>query len=557
MTDLHTLARMYALQNAVKYEGKASAGSVIGQILREHPDLKSRMKELQTEAAAMVEQVNKLPTDEQRSQLETLAPELLEKKEHVQKSPFESLGLKQDGKYVTAFPPEPSKYPHIGHAKAAMVNYELAVWSGGEFCLRYDDTNPELAKEEFYNILIDNLQWLGISWKRHDIASDSINMDRILDIADRLVAEGHCFVDDTTAEATNKERYTGEPSKHRNQSVEETKKRWHHLKAGEVLRLKIDPAHKNSTMRDPTIFRVITTPHIRSGTKYSKWPTYDFETCLMDSIQGVTFRIRSKEFELRTELHQYIQRLAEFTPTNYYEMARFEIEGVETSGRVIREKVNSGEYLGWDDPRLSTIVALRRRGFTPEAIRSFLLTMGITKNDATLTWDDLYLHNRRVLNERAKRLFFVEDPVEILVPAAPKKAVHLSFFPHEKKHDRLFTTHERFLVARDDVISLRDGELYRLMDCVNFTKEGSSYTYVDDSIDTYRAKGKRIMHYVPAEHDAVRVEILMQDRTVRQGLGESRVADLAIGDIIQFERFGFCRLDSVENDVYKFWFTHK
>jgi glutamyl-tRNA synthetase len=329
------------------------------------------------------------------------------------------------------------------------------------------------------------------------------------------------------------------------------------LKPGEVLRLRIDPAHKNTTMRDPTIFRVIATPHVRTGTRYTKWPTYDYETCLMDSFQGITFRIRSKEFELRTELHQYIQRLAGFAPTRYYEQARFEIEGVETSGRVIREKIQSGDFLGWDDPRLATLVALRRRGFTPEAIRSFLLNLGITKNDATLTWDDLFLHNRRVLNETAKRLFFVEDPVAITVAGAPRKDVRLNFFPSDRKGERAFATHERFLIAKDDVEAMADGKLYRLMDAVNFTKDKNGYAYVDDSLDTYRARGERIMHYLPVEHATVAVEILMPDRTVRRGRGESRVADLAVGAHVQFERFGFCRLDTVEDGTYRFWFTHK
>jgi glutamyl-tRNA synthetase len=485
---------MYALQNAIRYEGKANPGSVIGQILREHPDVKSRMHELQGAARDAVERVNKLPLDEQRAELETTAPHLLERKEHVQRSPFESLGLTKDGRYITAFPPEPSKYPHLGHAKAALVNYELAVWSGGSFLLRFDDTNPELARDEFYSIIEDNLGWLGIAWSRKDVASEPVNMNRLLAIAEELIEHGYCFVDDTDAETTKKERYAGEPSRNRDQPLAETKQRWNDLRDGEVLRLKIDPAHQNSTMRDPTIFRVITTPHVRAGRAYTKWPTYDFETCLMDSIQGVTFRIRSKEFELRTELHHYIQRIAGFPLTQYYEQARFEIEGVETSGRVIREKIQSGEYLGWDDPRLATIVALRRRGFTPEALRSFLLAMGITKNDAVLTWDDLFLHNRRVLNDRAKRLFFIEDPVRLTIANAPAKRVALSFFPHEKKPDRLFETTESFLIARTDAESLRPGELYRLMDCVNFTRDGEDFAYVDDTLETYRSRGSRILH---------------------------------------------------------------
>ncbi len=555
---MHTLSELvekYALQNAVRYEGKANPGSVVGQILREHPQYKSDMKALGQLAAQTVERINKLPHHEQRSRLEAIAPELLERKEIIQKSIFEGLGWEHGTPLVTGFPPEPSKYPHIGHAKAALVNYEMAQWGGGKFVLRFDDTNPALAKQEFYDIIQDNLAWVGVTWTRMDIGSD--HMQQFYDTAERLIIEGHCFVDDTAAEKVNEERYKGEPNRNREQEPEETMRRWLVLKEGEVLRLKIHPSHKNTTMRDPTIFRTISEPHVRVGFKYTKWPTYDFETCLMDSIQGVTFRIRSKEFELRTELHQYIQRLTGHPITKYYEMARFSLEGVETSGRVIRERVNSGELLGWDDPSLSTLVALRRRGFTPEAIRSFLLSMGITKNDSTLTWDDLYLHNRRILNERAKRLFFVDDPVKITISGAPKKEVHLSYFPQTKAGEREFQVHERVNIARDDFMALRSGELYRLMDAYNFERDDDRFIFAGDSLEDYRSKGKRILHYLPLEHKSVRVEILMPDRSVRSGLGESRVNELAIGDHVQFERVGFCRLDSVESGVAKFWFTHK
>lgn len=555
MDSPEALFEKYALQNAVRYDGKANPGSVVGAALQAQPELKKDIKTLGKLAAQIVATVNAMSVDEQRAKLEAIAPELLERKEKEQKSIFEGLGWEHGTPLITGMPPEPSKYSHIGHAKAALVNYEMAKWGGGEFRLRFDDTNPALAQQEFYDIIQENFRWLGVEWTRLDIATDY--MERFEDFAQQLIEQGHCFVDDTDADTTNKERYAGKPSANRSQEPAETMRRWQALKEGEVLRLKIDPAHKNTTMRDPTIYRVINKAHVRTGMKYSKWPTYDFETCIMDSLQGITFRIRSKEFELRTELHQHIQTLLGFTPTKYYEQARFELEGVETSGRVIREKIQSGEYLGWDDPRLATLVALRRRGFTPEAIKSFCLGMGITKNDSTLTWDDLYLHNRRVLNETAKRLFFVEDPVAITVSGLPQKTVHLSYFPTTKANERDFTVSEEILIAKSDADALVDGKLYRLMDAANFTKQGAAYAYAGDELSEYRAKGKGILHYLPAAHDSVNVEILMPDLTIRKGLGENRVRELTVGDHIQFERVGFCRLDSVEGNVHKFWFTHK
>ncbi len=552
---MQDLLEKYALQNAVRYDGKAAIGSVIGQVVREHPELKSQVKELQNLAKAIVEKINALSQEKQRESLEKLAPELLEKKEHKEPDRFAFLGVAEGEVLVTGFPPEPSKYPHIGHAKACLLNYEFAKRYNGRFALRFDDTNPTLAQAEFYDIVLDNLRWLGVMPDRIDIGSDRMN--ELYEFAEQLIADGHCFVCDCDAEITNQLRYAGKPCAHREQAAAETQKRWAALSEGEVLRLRIDANHQNTTMRDPTIFRVITEPHTRTGTKYRIWPTYDFETCLMDSLQGITYRLRSKEFELRTQLHQYIQQLCGFGPTRYYEFARFELVGVETKGRVIREKIQNGEMIGWDDPSLATLVALRRRGFTPQAIKSFILSTGLTKTESTLTWDDLYLHNRRVLNDTAKRLFFVENPTTVRVEGAPQRSVHLSFFPTEKGGERSFQTNEEFLVAADDVALLEEGALYRFMDCINFRKHGSRYVFDSVELEKYKTKGKRIMHFLPANHECVSVTVLMPDKTLRSGVAESRVASLAIGDIIQFERFGFCRLDAVEGATFKFWFTHK
>jgi glutamyl-tRNA synthetase len=553
---MESLIEKYALANALKYGGKANAGNIIGQIIKENPDAKKDIKTIQQHAAKIVEAVNAMTLEQQRARLEDLAPELLEKKEHKEHDLFAFLSIQDGQRIITGFPPEPSKYPHIGHAKAILVNSELAKRYNGKFHMRFDDTNPTLAQKEFYDIHLDNYQWLGVHIDRLDIASDL--MEKFYELAEKVITSGHAFVCDCDPDLTNNLRYRGEPCPHRTQSAHDALIAWKQLKEGQVLRLRIDSAHKNTTMRDPTIFRVIAQQHVRTGTKYRVWPTYDFETCLMDSIQGITHRLRTKEFELRTELHTHIQKLLGFEPTSYYEFARFNMVGVESSGRVIREKVQNGELVGWDDPSLTTLVALRRRGFTPEAIKSFVMSTGLTKNEATLTWDDLYLHNRRVLNETARRLFFVENPVQIKVIGAPKKTVALSYFPSAKKGERAFETHEDFYISEDDFSALKPGEFYRLMDCVNFTEQPEDeYHFQGEDIETYRQKGNRILHFLPVEHAAVPVEVLMPDKDVKRGLGEARVKDLAVGDIIQFERFGFCRLDSIDGGTYKFWYTHK
>ena len=335
-------------------------------------------------------------------------------------------------------------------------------------------------------------------------------------------------------------------------------KKFHRLKPGAaVLRLKIDLEHTNSTMRDPTLFRIVREPHARHGKKYFVWPNYDFQNAVMDGYYGVTHRLRSKEFEMRSELQKYIQKLLRLTSTYTYEFARFNLKGVPSSGRVIREMINKKELRGWDDPSLATIVALRRRGFTPEAIKNFVLSTGITKSEATLTWDDLIVHNRRILDEKADRYFFVSDPVKIMISGAPEMEVELHLHPHHRRGGRKFRVKENFYISKDDFKVLKRGKLYRFMDCLNFVKKDKAFVFDSTEYRKFREKGARIMHYLPIQKDLVKVEVLMPDKRVVKGLGEPLMKKLKAGDIIQAERFGFMKLDKKEKNKLSFWYTHQ
>ncbi|MFH1510536.1 MAG: glutamate--tRNA ligase, partial [Candidatus Woesearchaeota archaeon] len=428
--DLGIVLRKHALHNAAKFSGKASAGAVIGKVLQEEPSLKERIAEVKAIAARIVDEVNKMAPQDQLSELERVAPELLEKKEAKEKDLFAFLGIKEGDNVTTAFPPEPSKYPHIGHAKAIILNHELASRYNGRFVLRFDDTNPALARKEFYDIHLDNYRWLGLSWNELDYGSD--HMDIYYRHCVQLLEQGHAYVCTCSQDDIKKSRMQSVACRCRIRSREENMQLWKDLpnlpEGSGIVRLKIDLEHKNSAMRDPTIFRIIDEPHPRVK-KHRVWPTYDFETAIMDCIGKITHRLRSKEFELRNELQRYIQSLLGYPETFIYEFARFNLEGVPSSGRIIREMMQKKELIGWDDPSLTTIVALRRRGFLPEAIKSFVLSTGITKSEATLTWDDLFVHNRRLLDKLCDRYFFVHEPVEVLIENAPEQELFLKKHP--------------------------------------------------------------------------------------------------------------------------------
>ena len=551
--------RKYALQNAIRYNGKANPGAVIGKVLAEHPELKEQIKEIAKEISKIISAVNKIKPEEQQKELEELAPELLEKKETKEKDIFEFLGIRENEPVVTAFPPEPSKYPHIGHAKAIIMNYELAKKYSGKFVLRFEDTNPELAKEEFYKIHLDNYEWLGIKPDKVDYASDY--MDELYKYAEKIIGENQAYMCSCAPELIKENRRSGTECRCRYQQPQQNMEKWKEFfdaKAGKlVLRLKGHMQSPNTTLRDPVIFRIIDEPHPRTKKKYRVWPNYDFENSIMDGIEGVTHRLRSKEFELRNELQRLIQTLAGFKETKIYEFSRFNLEGVESSGRIIREKVENKELIGWDDPSLTTLVALKRRGFLPEAIKEFVLSTGITKNESVLKWDDLVVHNRRLLDSKCSRYFFAENPKEIEIENAPQQEVELKLHPEFKeKGSRKFKTKDKFYVSEKDFMEFKDGKLYRLMDCLNFKKIKNKFIFDSLEYEKYKDKGDKIIHWLPIEKNLEKVEILMPDKKIAKGLAEKGVLDLKEEDIVQFARFGFCRLDKKEKAKLLFWFTH-
>jgi len=557
-SELVNLAEKYALQNAIKFGGKANANAVISKILGEHPEWKGNIKYIAKEVSAVIKEISTLSVEKMTERLQEISPELLEKKEHEKKDIFDFLGIKENEKITTAFPPGPEKYPHIGHAKAAILNYLLAKKYNGRFILRYEDTNPNLVKAIFYDVIADNLSWLGVKWDEVMYASD--HMQLFYDLAEKAIKDGNAYMCFCEEEKIRKSRAEGVACECRSQSVDENLKFWREFnqyEAGKaVLRLKIDLNNKNTTMRDPTIFRIIDEPHARHGRKYRVWPTYDWQNAIMDGNFGITHRLRSKEFEMRNELQRHIQRILGLRETKIYEFARFELKGVDTSGRVIREKIQKGEYIGWDDPRLATIEALRRRGFTPEAIRDFVVSTGMTKHESELTWNDLVIHNRRVLDSRATRHSCIIDKVLINIEGAPELDVELHLNPKDKKGGRKFHTTSRFYVSKNDLDMVKEGELVRLMDCLNFIRKNNKFVFDSLEYNKFKSRGEMIINWLPAEGN-VDVEILMDDARIVKGIAESHITNLKIGDIIQFERFGFCRLDDINENIYKFWFTHK
>lgn len=523
--------RKYAVLNAVKFKGKANPGAVIGGVLSELPEAKKDMKFLSQKVQEVIKEINLIDLKDLEAESKNY-----EANKREDRGVFSFFNIKEGEKVVSAFPPEPSKYLHLGHAKALFSNKMLAEEYSGKFILRFDDTNPDLAKKEFYDKQLDDINWLGVKPDKIIIASDYL--DKIDDYARVLIKEKRAYVCNCKSEVMSELRKKREDCEHSNNFSEEE---FNNLKEGYVLRLKLDMKSDNSTFRDPVIYRVIKKPHVRVKGR-SKWPAYDFETAILDGMEKITHRIRGKEFELRAPLQREIQKLLKLPITQTYEFARFEIKGADTGGRTVREGIEEGKYLGWDDPSLVTLVALKRRGFLPEALKNFVISTGFSKSESTLTWEDLIKHNRRLLDKEAKRFFFIERPKKIEIKNAPNQKIELNLNPNYKNGGRNFSINKTFFIDEKDFKKMKNGELYRLMDCLNFKKIDNSFEYVEGGIEEYKKEGKGIMHWLPEINE--KIEILTPEKKIIEGIAESNIGLLKIGEVIQFERFGFCRYDS-------------
>ena len=330
---------------------------------------------------------------------------------------------------MTRFPPEPNGYLHIGHAKSILLNYGLAKQYGGKFNLRFDDTNPTKEKTEFVESIISDVRWLGADFEdRLFFASDYF--DTMYECAVKLIKKGKAFVCDLTADEIREYRGTltepGKESPYRNRSVEENLRLFEGMKNGEfedgsrVLRAKIDMASPNINMRDPVIYRVARITHHNTGDKWCIYPMYDFAHPIEDAVEGITHSICTLEFEDHRPLYDWVVRECEFeNPPRQIEFAKMYLTNVITGKRYIKKLVEDGVVDGWDDPRLVTVAALRRRGYTPDSIRLFMELTGVSKANSSVDYALLEYCIREDLKLKRSRVMAVLHPVKLIIDNYP------------------------------------------------------------------------------------------------------------------------------------------
>ena len=437
---------------------------------------------------------------------------------------------------VTRFPPEPNGYLHVGHAKSILLNYGLAKEYGGKFNLRFDDTNPTKEKVEFVDSIIKDVEWLGCHYDG-EVKFASNYYPQMYEAAIKLIKKGKAYVCDLSAEEIRAYRGTltepGKDSPYRNRSIEENLRLFEGMKNGEfedgskVLRAKIDMASPNINMRDPVIYRISRQTHHNTGDEWIIYPMYDFAHPIEDAIEGVTHSICTLEFEDHRPLYDWVVRELEYPqPPKQIEFAKMYLTNVITGKRYIKRLVDEGIVDGWDDPRLVTIAALRRRGFTPESIQTFMNLVGVTKANSSVDYQYLEHCLREDLKPKAPRIMAVLDPIKLVIDNYPEGEYELvegSINMDNPEAGKKQLPFERELwIEREDFMEeppkkyfrLFVGNEVRLMNayfvkCTGFEKdENGNVTVVHATYDPETKVGsgftgrkvKGTIHWVPVHH---------------------------------------------------------
>jgi glutaminyl-tRNA synthetase len=500
----------------------------------------------------------------------------------------------------TRLPPEPNGYLHIGHVKAFLIDYNTAREFGGELILRFDDTNPTKEETEYVDAIQGDAQWLGIHWVKVTFASDYF--DRLYEWAIRLIKKGLAYVDDQSPEEVSATRGTltepGKESPYRNRSIEENLDLLERMKNGEfpegsrVLRAKIDMAHPNIVLRDPVMYRILHATHHRTGDKWCIYPMYDWSHGQNDSMEGITHSLCSQEYIIHRPLYEwFLQQLGEF-PTRQIEFSRLNLTYAMMSKRKVRKLVEMGVVSGWDDPRLTTLRGLRRRGVNPEAIVDFVTMVGETKNDSWVDMAQLEACIRDDLNRRSSRRMAVLRPLKLVIDNYPEGQVEEMEAVNNPEDESAGTRKVPFskvlYIEQDDFRETPPPKYYRLypgnevrlryaylVKCSHVVKEKKTgaVTEVHCTYDPASRGGdapdgrkvKSTIHWVSAQH-AANAEVRLYDQlftterpddiedlesilnpnsleVLKDCFIEPSLADAKPGDKFQFERNGYFCVD--------------
>ena len=565
--DIRKEIRRIALQNAFEHEGKTQDKIVLAKILGTKPEFRTRVKEISEDIKLVVSAVNQTSFEEQRKEIEENFPEILIPKEkNEEREGLPPLKNAEQGKVVTRFPPEPNGYPHIGHAKAAIINAEYAKMYGGKFILRMDDTNPEAERMEYHAAIKVGLDWLGI--KFDVIKNTSDDMEIFYKKGIELINSGKAYVCTCKREDISENRRERKACKCSRGDIKQNNQGWEKMfdkfKPGDaIIRFRGDMKADNAVMRDPVLFRIIDEKHYTLGNKYRVWPSYDFAVAIEDSIDGVTHAFRSKEFELRKELIDAILDALNMRKPYQDFFSRLEFKGMPISKRILKPLIEEGKVSWYDDPRLPTLESLRRRGIKPEAIKKFILSLGLTKANTLAPFDALESFNRKFVDADSIRLFMVSNPKKITIKKLPFSFVEISNHPIKDMGKRKINIDENFYISGEDVENMK-GTQIRLLGLGNIKILKNNGDLEGEFTEEEPNSDIQKIQWIPQKNAHIIKILIPKQLFIDDKFNENSLEELEVytephylqlkdGEEIQFVRFGYCRKDSQNQAI----FTHK
>jgi glutamyl-tRNA synthetase len=544
--SLDYIIKKYCLVNAIDHEGIVQPKSVLGKILSENPDMRSQVLALRSKIDMIADEVSRMSIEQQKKELDKIGGYVPIKREERKGLP----DLERKDKFIVRFAPNPDGALHAGNARPAVLCDEYAKKYNGKFILRFDDTDPKIKTPEkhFYKWIREDLKWLGIRVHQEIVASKRLKI--YYKYAEELVKKEAAYVC-TCGEKWKVFRDKNQICECRRLDAKANLKRWkrmlsHSYKEGQaVLRIKTDMDAKNPAVRDWPAFRIVDKPH-HPLQKAKLWPLYNFASAIDDHLTGVTHIFRGQEHSTNEIKQRFLYQHMGWTYPFVITLGRFSMSDMVLSKSQIREGIARRKFTGWDDPRLGTLRALRRRGFLPEAIRQIIIDIGPKPSDITISFENLSAYNRKLIDRTAKRFFFIPNPKKIIVKGIKMKKARIPMHPDANLGFREFSLSDTFFIDASDFDQYTGLEI-RLKDLTNIKLgQKSAYTSADN-------KAVPKIQWVPAKHTTVRV--VMPDKIIK-GYGEMNIKKAKIGEVVQFERFGFVRVEKITGPQAVVVFSH-
>jgi glutamyl-tRNA synthetase len=553
---------LFALQNAVKHQSVPKAGAVIGMVMGKYPEFKTRAREATVLVKEVIAKVDAMSPGERAARLQSLAPELVEdlSRPRVQTHELPPMEKAEAG-VVMRFAPNPSGPLHLGHARAAVLNDAYVKKYGGRYILRIEDTDPKRVDPAAYRMVQEDIRWLGI--EPDEIVYQSDRFDLYYQVGKELIERGGAYVCTCENERFKAMKLVKKACPCREQTIEGNLLAFDRMLSGGYaegeasVRVKTDLSHPDPAMRDFPAFRILySPPHPRREAHV--YPLMNFTVAVDDHLLGITHVIRGKDHIANTRRQNFIYEYFGWKVPVYRHYGRMGIEGVVLSTSQMRAGIHAGEYHGWDDIRLGTLRAMARRGIRPEAVRQAVLEIGIGETDITFSWENLFAKNRNIVDKTANRYFFVPDPVEIRIEGGPDtREARPSLHPgDEASGNRIldYTSSATYIPGVEATPGLK-----RLKDLFNIEiHEGDNLpptaSFAGESLADIRAKKAPIIQWLP-EKGSVPCTLKTPEGDVTGRCEES--VENELGNVVQFERVGFARIDSAGAEGIMAYLTHR